>query len=68
MNRDTIDQKAVELAIGRIFGMLQRPYREGDAEEYERCRAIVMAAGEARATPDTRPNWARDRLKGAAGD
>lgn len=61
------DRRALtSLALGRIFGMLQRPERPGDAEEYERCRAIVLDGAEP--IPDYAPNYVRDRLKGAAGD
>lgn len=35
--------KAVELALGRIFRLGSRPTQPGDIEEYERCRAIIMA-------------------------
>jgi len=31
------------LALGRIFRMAARPAQPGDVEEYERCRAIIMA-------------------------
>lgn len=59
---------AVRLALGRMFGMMMlRPFESGDVEEYERCRAIVLDATDP-VTRDTRPNWARDRLRGAAGD
>jgi superfamily II DNA or RNA helicase len=53
------------LALGRILRLGARPAQPGDIEEYERCRAIVMAdAG----PPDFENNYARDRLKGAQGD
>jgi len=32
------------LALGRIFGMMQRPERDGDIAEYERCKAIFLNA------------------------
>jgi hypothetical protein len=32
----------VNCAIGRIFGMLQREEKPGDAVEYERCRKVIM--------------------------
>lgn len=38
--------KLVELALGRIFRMGARASKEGDVAEYERCRAIIMAATE----------------------
>ena len=60
------ERKAAELALGRIFGMLMRPTQPGDAEEYERCRLLVLDAADA-PSPDSRPNWAASRLGGAAG-
>jgi hypothetical protein len=41
-------QRAAELALGRIFRMGARPSQPGDVEEYERCRAIILAASEKR--------------------
>lgn len=58
--------KAVELAIGRILRMGARPTQPGDVEEYERCRAIIMAECD-EPSPGWSPNYARDRLKGAQG-
>ena len=38
-----IDQSlTVNLAIGRIFRIMSRPYKDGDKEEYERCRKIIL--------------------------
>lgn len=54
------------LALGRLFRMGSRPFREGDIEEYHRLRSIIVDG--APSYHDTRPNYARDRLKGAAGD
>ena len=69
---DADKRKLVELAIGRIFRLASRPERPGDAAEYERCRAIILDAVDPAmvhaASIDRRPNWVRDRLKGAAGD
>lgn len=56
----------VRLALGRLFSIMSRPHRPGDEDVYHRCRAIVLDASET--PPDDRPNYARDRLKGAAGD
>jgi len=56
-----------QLALGRIFRILSRPFQDGDVEEYERCRAILLDAVEPHAAPYV-PNWARDRMKGAQGD
>lgn len=33
----------VDLAIGRILALGSRPAQPGDVEEYERCKAIIMA-------------------------
>jgi hypothetical protein len=52
----------IEMALGRIFGMTQRPFRPSDIEEYERCRAIVMGTAEP-AGYDYRPDYARDYYK-----
>ncbi len=55
----------VTLAIGRVLRMLwgEVPY---DAEMWWACRDIIMDASPGRV--DYEPNWARDRLKGSAGD
>ena len=37
-------RQLARLAFGRILRMGARPAQEGDGEEYERCRAIVMEA------------------------
>lgn len=34
------------LALGRIFGMLLRPYQPGDEATYHECRAIVLDASD----------------------
>lgn len=64
---DAETKKLVDLAIGRILRMGSRPTQPGDVEEYERCRAIIMEHAPP-AGDDYEVNWARDRLKGAAGD
>ena len=61
------DRKTVDLAIGRILRMASRPAQPGDVAEYERCRALIMNLCEP-VTPGYVPNYARDRLCGAAGD
>ena len=60
-----MDNKTVELALGRIFRLMSRPEQPGDVADYERRRAIVLDLCEPQ--PDYVPNYARDRLKGAAG-
>lgn len=61
---------AARLALGRILRLASRPEQPGDVDEYERCRAIIIASVGDHAAPyiDNRPNWARDRNRGAAGD
>lgn len=60
------EKHIAELAIGRIFRIMSRPYRDGDVEQYHRCRSIVMEITDQ--PKDRTANYARDRLKGAAGD
>lgn len=36
----------VQLALGRIFRLGSRPSQEGDIEQYEEARAIIMQYGE----------------------
>lgn len=64
---DVIVTAQAQLALGRILRLASRPEQLGDIAEYERCRAIIMDTFEA-PTLDYQPNWARDRLAGAAGD
>jgi hypothetical protein len=66
MTDDERRQLAI-LAIGRILRIASRPFQEGDLEEYDRCRGIVLDASEHVQAPYT-PNYARDRNKGAQGD
>lgn len=58
---------AVRLALGRIFRLASRPQQPGDAEDYERCRAVILDCTDPVAL-DYAPNYARDRTRGAAGD
>ena len=70
INLDTIDRldlAQAELALGRILRLASRPEQPGDIEEYERCRSIILNTFEP-VNADYRPDWARDRLKGAQGD
>ena len=60
-------ERIAQLALGRIFRMMSRPFQEGDIEEYHQCRYIIMDAV-SHVPEDRAPNYARDRLKGAAGD
>lgn len=61
-------RKLVELALGRIFLLMSRPFQEGDIEEYHRCRAIILEGVDTTAIPDYRPNYARHHRAGAQGD
>jgi hypothetical protein len=62
------EEALAELAFGRILRMAFRPAQAGDVEEYYRCRGIMLDLLEpVFSFQDTRPNYARDRLKGAAG-
>lgn len=38
--------KLAELALGRLFGIMSRPFQDGDHETYEACKAIITAAAE----------------------
>ncbi len=58
---------AVSLAFGRLFLLGSRPYQEGDVQQYEMCRKVIMDAADD-PIPDYAPNYARDRAKGAQGD
>lgn len=60
-------QKAIELALGRIFRLGSRPSQPGDVKQYEDARAVIMSYAP-EALPSYRPNYARDRRKGASGD
>ena len=63
------DRTLVNLAIGRIFRLAARPTQPGDVQEYLRCRDLIRDTLDPHNTyVDTRPNYIRDRLKGAAGD
>lgn len=63
----TEDKNTVNLAIGRILRLASRPNQPGDVAEYERCRALILDLC-APVAPGYSPNYARDRLAGAAGD
>lgn len=61
------DRTAGNMALGRIFQLMSRPFQPGDIEEYERCRAAVLNVAPPGGA-DYRHCYVRDRLKGAAGD
>jgi len=59
-------RQIVNMALGRLFSIMSRPFREGDIEQFERVRAVVVSElGEERVEPVH--CWARDRLRGAQG-
>lgn len=66
-NLEADEAKTIDLAMGRIFRMMSRPTQPGDVAEYERCRSIILnMVGD---VPTSYvPNWAAQRLSGAAGD
>ena len=35
-------QEFMNMAIGRLFSIMSRPYRTGDDEEYEKIKRVVM--------------------------
>lgn len=62
------DQVAVKLALGRLFQLISRPEQPADADDYEQCRRVLLDVAGDDQIQIHRPNWARDRLKGAQGD
>ena len=60
------NKQAVRLALGRIFLLLSRPTQPGDEAVYWACRDIILDCAPAQEEP-WRPNWIRDRNKGAPG-
>jgi hypothetical protein len=65
---DPEDARIVNLALGRMFRMMSRPEQPNDAEEYRRCRTIILDFAGDDTPADYRPNYARERNSGAAGD
>jgi hypothetical protein len=35
----------VQMALGRIFALMSRPFQEGDVEQYEKARGVVLDCG-----------------------
>ena len=65
MKRAEWERTALNLAVGRVLRMLfgHVPFNE---RAYWSCRTVVLdIMGD---TEDHAPNYARDRMKGAAGD
>jgi hypothetical protein len=63
-----IETGIVNLALGRIFLLMSRPFQPGDVEEYERCRRIVMDHSGGDCAAPYAPNYVAQRLMGAQGD
>lgn len=57
------EDRIVALALGRLFLLGSRPFQPGDIEQYEACRAVILAN-----SPNSSNNWApdyaRDHRKG----
>jgi hypothetical protein len=56
----------VQLALGRIFRLMSRPAQDGDVEQYEAARRVVLDHTD-NVVADYSPNYARDHNRGAAG-
>jgi hypothetical protein len=59
------------MAMGRVFRLMSRPYQPGDELEYAVARAACLDAAAVLgmdSAPGYRPDYARDRRIGAAGD
>jgi hypothetical protein len=39
-------EQIIELALGRILSIGSRPFRNGDFEEYEKCKWLILDADE----------------------
>lgn len=60
-----------QMAMGRLFQLMSRPYQRGDELEYGGARMALMDAAAVLGmdlTAGYRPDYARDRHSGAAGD
>jgi hypothetical protein len=58
----TNKDETIRLALGRIFRLASRPTQDGDVQEYERCRKIIMDLCDP-VTPDWTPDYGRDSKK-----
>ncbi len=57
-----------QLALGRIFRLMSRPFQEGDIEQYEAARAAFLNEAPQPEPPDQyQVNWARDRKMACCG-
>ncbi len=51
-----------QLALGRIFRMMSRPFKEGDIEQYEAARSAFLTEATQPEPPDPyQVSWATDR-------
>lgn len=60
-----------QLAIGRVLRICSRPYQEGDEKAYWEARSVLLDCAPialGRVPDDHRPNWVRDRNRGAQGE
>lgn len=39
-------EQVIRLALGRILSIGSRPFQNGDIEEYDKCKWLIMDAGE----------------------
>lgn len=37
----------VKMSIGRIFKLMSRPFQEGDIEQFEKAKSVIMSCAEA---------------------
>lgn len=56
----------VQMALGRIFALMSRPTQDGDVEQYEAARRVVLDHTNA-VVADWVPDVNRDRFTGAQG-
>lgn len=58
-------ERAIQLAIGRIFALGSRPAQEGDIKKYEDARYVILCASEYLEINinDSEPNYTRDYNK-----
>ena len=59
------NQTEINLAMGRLFRLMSRPYQPGDDETYTAVRSFILDHCEP--APEHAPNWVRDRLCGSDG-
>lgn len=71
LDHSSADQ-LMQLAIGRLFRLLSRPFEAGDYDQYEMCRSAVLDAAEVLGVgqkPDYQPSLSQlARHKAVFGD